>query len=454
MADLPCARGGRIFTPRDIKAHTSSERDALMRTVPANVWVLGAVAAFLLTLSGCTFADGNANGKAQPPAATAAVQPTGPTPMDTFRALAPPEGIKFIPLFATPIKDEGQRFARLEQSVQFLRNDFDTVTPTLVRLAAIEKDIRELVSQLRTLNDGTPIAEVAPAAPVALAAQTAAPKTIVAAAVPPVAPPAVLAPTKNSLPGRDVTGGTETASAVKADAGKPVSSLPVTPEAAPTGKLPPDGAASPSFVAKPAVPAAAAPAPAVVKGQTQALPKAQEKPPAPAPVLVLAKTPEKPAAAAPLDLTPVLPDNDEAGALQEEAQSEGQVMQTPPAAAAAAPKVTMGPVLGDVRAIRIGDHIDKTRVVLDVTAKAPFTARLENDGRRLVIELPQYAWKAETAWRAVSAALVSGYRYADGVLVVDLLAPAVIRQQVSLPAEDGAGPRVMIDLFSSMVHVE
>jgi hypothetical protein len=376
-----------------------------------------------------------------------AQQNTGPTPMDTFRALAPPEGMKFTPLFATPVKDDGQRFARIEQSVQALRNDFDTVTPTLVRLAAIEKDIRDLVGQLRTLNDGGPIVEAAPVAPVAAAptplaapavtptrpvpssttvtTQTKTERTVsapanvtaaVKAPVPvapvpvapvPVAPVAAAKPattvsktttttttTTSGLPGKDVTaGGTEAATAQKAAADTPAPSLPVTPEAAPTGKLPPEGAASPNL----------------------------------------------PAAQKPMDLTPVLSDAPAAAAK--------------PATAPAAP-VTMGPIIGDVRGIRIGDHIDKTRIVLDVTAKAPFKVRLENEGRRMVIELPQYAWKTEATWNAMSAALVAGYRYADGALVLDLLAPASIRQQTSLPAGDGAGPRIMIDIFAPLVHVE
>ncbi len=404
-----------------------------MARMPAGAWALGAVGACLLLLSGCTFADQNSNGKAPPPsAAAAAQQAAGPSPMDTFRALAPPEGMKFTPLFSTPVKDEGQRFARLEQSVQALRNDFDTVTPTLVRLAAIEKDIRELVSQLRTLDAGAPIVEAAPVAPVAAApvALTApAPHTVTAQIKTPQdkAAPAAPASSQNSLPGKNVTGGTEAApAATAAAAGKPVASLPVTPEAAPTGKLPPDGAASPSLPAaapKPVVAPVAAPAPA-------------------------ADTP-KPAA---LDLTPVLPEDEEAQALAREENLEAPAVAPTPAPAA--PKVVMGPILGDVRAIRIGDHIDKTRVVLDVTAKAPFTARLENEGRRLIIELPQYAWKADAEWRARSATLVSGYRYADGALVLDLLAPVTIRQQVSLPAGDGAGPRIMVDVFSPVLHVE
>lgn len=417
--------------------------------MPAHAWALGAISACVLLLSSCTFADQNTNnGKAAPPsaaAAAAAMQPAGPSPMDTFRALAPPEGMKFTPLFAVPVKDEGQRFARLEQSVQALRNDFDTVTPTLVRLAAVEKDIRDLVSQLRTLDDSGPIVEAVPVAPVATAPMAATtspvpPASNVTAQVKPPAAPA--APTPNTLPSKGVTGGTEAAPATTAVAGKPAASLPVTPEAALSGQLPPAGAASPSLPTTPQgrvvvqapKPAATAPSAPVA---TAAAPVVAPAPTAPV------KTPP------PLDLTPVMPEQAAVAPAVTPAAPA-----TAPAAPAVAPKVVMGDILGDVRAIRIGDHIDKTRIVLDVTAKAPFKVRLENEGRRVIIELPQYAWKADPSWRARSAALVSGYQYADGALVLDLLAPASIRQQVSLPAGDGAGPRVMVDLFAPLVHVE
>ena len=290
MAVMPCARCGEASVPYATKV-SSHHHANTTRRMPAHAWALGVVSVMMLLLSGCPFADQNStNGKAAPPsAAAAAAQPTGPTPMDTFRALAPPEGMKFTPLFAVPVKDEAQRFARLEQSVQALRNDFDTVTPTLVRLAAVEKDIRDLVSQLRTLDDSGPIVEAVPVAPVAAAPVVASaplakpavapPPTNVTAQVKPqtVAPQPQAAPTAqpNTLPGKGVTGGTEAAPAQTAVAGKPAASLPVTPEAAPTGQLPPDGAASPSLKPAPPervvvqAPKPAAPAPTVTPTPTQ-----------------------------------------------------------------------------------------------------------------------------------------------------------------------------------------
>jgi hypothetical protein len=406
------------------------------------------VCAAVFSLSACTFADSNANnGKAAPPGAAAAQAAAGPTPMDAFRSLAPPEGMKFTPLFSAPAGSDDARFDRLEQAVQSLRNDFDTVTPTLVRLAAIEKDIRELVGELRTITDGGPIVEAVPATPVeaavipgtVLASPAPAPKAAPAPAAPPPQSQPAPAPAQ-PIPGEDIAGGTEAEAARSAAPVPTAPSSPVTPEAASTGQLPPDGAASP--VSPKAAPAPSAPAPAAAA-------------PAPAPL------PEEPLPLSPVQSAPaVAPEEAAAPALAPpaplatEAAMPEAAAATPAIEGAAAPRVAMGQIMGDIRDIRIGDHIDKTRIVLDATVKAPYKASLSADGRRLFIELPQYAWKAAPAWSARTATLVSGYRYADGLLTLDLLAPASLRAQSSLPAASGTGERIVIDLFSALVHVE
>ncbi|MFH1159069.1 MAG: hypothetical protein V1721_09380 [Pseudomonadota bacterium] len=301
--------------------------------------------AFFLLLSAC-MPDGQ-NGvitvsAAPPPPEAAKVRPLEtiapiPTAMDTFRALSPPEGLKFTQIFAEPVKDSDARMKRLETSVQALRNDFDTVVPTLVRMAAIEKDIKGLVVQLQTLTDqNQAVAE----------------------------PPQNLPPLPRGgqpIPGEGGIKG--------AEPDTPVSL--VTPEAAPKGELPPEGAASPS-------------------------------------------------SNEPLDIKP-----------------------------------HAKPALGDALDIRFGDHTGKTRVVLDMTAKIDIDAlaRLENNGRTLVIDLSQMNWLGKKSWDADTAQLVSGYHMAGGNLTVDLMYASQIRsREVLSPNGDSKNYRLIIDLFSPEVH--
>jgi hypothetical protein len=108
----------------------------------------------------------DAKGAVKPidPNAVESVAPI-PTPMETFRALAPPEGVKPKPLFEEPVKDEAARVARIEKAVQELRNDFDTITPAVVRMVAMENSMRELIDQLKGLNGAataTPLPDSVP----------------------------------------------------------------------------------------------------------------------------------------------------------------------------------------------------------------------------------------------------------------------------------------------------
>lgn len=109
--------------------------------------------------------------------------------------------------------------------------------------------------------------------------------------------------------------------------------------------------------------------------------------------------------------------------------------------------------VGAVNGVRIGDHLDKTRLVLDATGLPQAVARLENDGRRLVVELPRLTWGAKSEWKANGGALVAGWNYADGKLSVDLIAPAILKQQQVL---EGSGKepkyRLVLDLFSRGIH--
>lgn len=205
---------------------------SVMRGIP-----LFAFYTFLIfAVSACSFGGketGTRQASAPPVTSAAAAQtipqnaaPATPTPMDIFRNMAPAEGMKFTPLFAEPLKDDSARIRRLEDSVQKLRNDLDTVVPSMVRMVSIEKDMKGLVTQLQTLTDtgGTPVSDQA---------------------VPPIVAEAIAATPINAAPlttppPLPVKKETEPRNLVKVQ--EPALTNP--PEAAPKGQLPPAGAAS------------------------------------------------------------------------------------------------------------------------------------------------------------------------------------------------------------------
>jgi hypothetical protein len=360
----------------------------------------------ICVLSACSYSgsDDIHHGPAPPPADAAqkieTIQ-TLPSPMETFRALAPPEGLKFTPLFNEPVKDTDARIKRLEDAVQGVRNDFDTVVPSLVRLVAVEKDMKELVKQLQTLTD-TSAASQPPALPVE----------------PLPVPEKNSADSGKKIPGEDVAGGTETAG-IEKKAGLKASSSLVTPEAAPEGELPPEGAASPNSKTGAAAPDSKAGAAA---------------PP-------VAKTPP-PKVAAPEAVAPAKPD-----VVMPAKPAEALPVAPTPAAKTAAP------VTGSkVRDVRVGDHKDKTRIVLDLTAKADYAVSIENKGTTLVIDMAQADWSAIKPFDADVAALVSGWHVDGHRLVLDLLYPATIKDKQMLHPNGTPDYRLVVDLFSKDVH--
>ncbi len=354
----------------------------LPRRIPLCVFY----ALLLLIVSACSFGDKESAVKraSPPPAATEknqliASMAAMPSAMDTFRALAPPEGLRFTPLFDEQLEDSNARLQRLEATVQTLRNDLDTVVPTMVRMVAIEQDIKGLVAQLQTLTDQGPAVPVPAVTPQEL-------------------PPAL--PGGNEIPGEGAVEGTRPAEADKAPAGSDTSTSLVTPEAALKGELPPEGAASPFSTTAPPSGSTTAPP----SGSTTAPPSAST---------------------APVDLTP---------------QPQPAETQAPT-------------TVGDAKAIRIADYPEKTRVVVDTTAASGMTARIENDGRTLVITLPQLNWLGEKSWDAETAQLISGYRVEEGNLHVDLMYAAQIKSQSVLnPSDANKDHRLVIDLFSPEVH--
>lgn len=71
-------------------------------------------------------------------------------------ALKPMKGINPETLFAENIKNTDKRFNRVENAVVDLRKEFEVYKPSIVRLAAVEADIQNLIKELEVLLQETP----------------------------------------------------------------------------------------------------------------------------------------------------------------------------------------------------------------------------------------------------------------------------------------------------------
>lgn len=267
-----------------------------------------------------------------------------PTPMETFRALAPEQGLKITPLFVSPVSDESARIKRVEDAVQGMHNDFETIMPTMVRMASMEKDMRGLIQKLQTITGE----------------------------VPPEESPVINNPNQAE--------------------GEP---MPLTQELVdPLARTSVDEVDWTTIDDIAAQQQAAHGAVTVTKTETTTVTTKAE----PAPVA-----------------TPMAPP-----------QIEGAA---------------------EVQAIRIADHTDSTRIVLDMSAKAAIPpANFQNDGKQVVLDLPQINWTAKTESALKNSALVSGYKYENGKLILTLNRAAEIKGQQSLPPEGSSGYRFVLDL--------
>ena len=106
-----------------------------------------------------------------------------------------------------------------------------------------------------------------------------------------------------------------------------------------------------------------------------------------------------------------------------------------------------------ITGVRVGDHPNKVRVVLDVTAKTNFRADLDNNENILLIEVPYAQWKTplpNPSFRRIpilKSFKAEPFNNGKGVLAgLQLKKNTSILAQGKYPALSGSGERIVIDL--------
>ncbi|MBO6560347.1 MAG: N-acetylmuramoyl-L-alanine amidase [Nisaea sp.] len=118
--------------------------------------------------------------------------------------------------------------------------------------------------------------------------------------------------------------------------------------------------------------------------------------------------------------------------------------------AIAAPQHAMA-VDGAVRDIRIGQHPDKIRFVMDLSQDLDFTVFSLADPYRVVIDLPEVKFEPGAGPDKTRPAEIKGFRFGlfrpgTSRLVIDTAKPFSVASAFKLPAKEGYGPRIVIDL--------
>lgn len=100
--------------------------------------------------------------------------------------------------------------------------------------------------------------------------------------------------------------------------------------------------------------------------------------------------------------------------------------------------------------VRIGEHPDKTRFVVDLTEPVTFSVFTLADPYRVVVDLPKVDWRAANGTGERSG-VIRGFRYglftsSKFRIVLDTKSPVVVSRSFLLPATGGKHHRLVLDL--------
>jgi N-acetylmuramoyl-L-alanine amidase len=102
--------------------------------------------------------------------------------------------------------------------------------------------------------------------------------------------------------------------------------------------------------------------------------------------------------------------------------------------------------------IRLGQHGERTRIVLEISEPVAFEVFSLADPYRVVVDLPEMSWDADAASFRVRAGLVAGLRFGlfkpgNSRLVLDANGPIKVDKAYLMAPTDGYGHRFVIDLL-------
>jgi N-acetylmuramoyl-L-alanine amidase len=139
---------------------------------------------------------------------------------------------------------------------------------------------------------------------------------------------------------------------------------------------------------------------------------------------------------------------------------EGPAKSLPVAPPKPMPEQVAGPSIGSkpqgplpiVMSARIGEHDDRTRLVLELSDPVNLRAFALANPDRVVIDMPQVSWRLGAPPRPSGFGPVKSYRYGEfragnSRMVIDLNSPVSVSDPLVLPPSAGFGYRVVIDLF-------
>jgi len=153
-------------------------------------------------------------------------------------------------------------------------------------------------------------------------------------------------------------------------------------------------------------------------------------------------------------LAPAAAQDDAIGRLLRQGQGSlpaARPKPVPPANGAPAPGTarTQVPV---VMSARIGEHDDRTRLVIELSDPINLRAFTLASPNRIILDMPEVSWRMGSPPVPTGRGLIRAYRYGlfragNSRMVIDLGRPARLGETLAIPPSAGFGYRVVIDLF-------
>jgi len=105
-----------------------------------------------------------------------------------------------------------------------------------------------------------------------------------------------------------------------------------------------------------------------------------------------------------------------------------------------------------VMGVRIGEHQDRTRFVVELSEPVEMRSFILSNPNRVVIDMPAVRWHLDGPPLPTGNGVVRSYRYGsfrpgNSRFVIDLNQPVQVGEAMILPPEKGIGYRVVFDLF-------
>jgi N-acetylmuramoyl-L-alanine amidase len=105
-----------------------------------------------------------------------------------------------------------------------------------------------------------------------------------------------------------------------------------------------------------------------------------------------------------------------------------------------------------VMSASIGEHQDRTRLILELSDPVNLRAFALANPDRVIIDMPQVSWRLNAVPRPSGQGPVRSYRYGtfragNSRMVIDLNQPVTVGDALVIPPAAGFGYRVVIDLF-------